>query len=590
MKNSILPQTDLSLSPTPTDTPGLDKRRADFTTLSEALDYAALGDTGVNFYSSRGELESVHPYSEIQKDARAMAQCILAFGLPRHARVGIVADMTVEFITAFFACQYAGLLAVPLPVVTGLGGRQGYEEQLNLVISNANARIVLGPEKFHVSLKNACEGLDVFLIGTNEDLMNGKVSDQGLEPLSAEEPSHIQFSSGSTRNPLGIIISQKAFAANARSVTMHGLNLDIGDRVASWLPFYHDMGLIGFFLIPLTTQMSIDYIHTDSFARRPLKWLEVISRNRCTVSYSPTFGYEICTRRATGKEDLDLDLSCWRAAGIGGEMVNPETMSNFSEAFKSYGFKPEAFVPSYGLAEMTLAFSFTPLDTGVIVDSVCKAALIDEHVAKPAGDLDVSERRDFASCGTAMPGYDLEIRDEDGNVLNERDVGFVYISGPALMGGYFENEEATKAVMKGDGWLNTGDMGYMIGDQLVVTGRQKDLIIINGRNIWPQDLEWHVEEKIEMVRPRDTAAFAIEDDKGNEKAYMLIQCRSRDIDAQNELRKKAKSVITQAASIDCQIVLVPPGSLPFTTSGKLSRARAKKNFLNGQIEAIVFNV
>lgn len=592
-KLSLNSEENEALSPTPTLSKDNPQRIADFDTLSDALDYAAQGETGINFYSSRGELEHVLPYAQLRSHARDFARKLLGMGLKRGERIGLVAHMGPEFIELFFACQYAGLKAVPLPAVSGLGGREGYEGQLYRILKKSKSKMAIGPENAQSSLKNATRDLDLMLTGTADDIRTAKASQLNLEPLKKDEISHIQFSSGSTRHPLGVVISQSALMANAYSIANDGLKVTSGDRVASWLPFYHDMGLIGFMIVPVTTQMSIDYIQTDGFARRPLLWLSIISQNKCTMAFSPTFGYELCTRRAKRQSDIDLDLSSWRAAGIGGEMIQAETMTEFSKTFAAYGFKPEAFVPSYGLAEATLAFSFTPLNTGVQTDWVERDALIDEQLAKsitPDESMSAEELenyREFALCGVPLPGYTMEIRDEDGKVLGDREIGSVFIKGPSLMDKYDKDKEATKAVLNDDrSWLNTGDMGYTIDGSLVVTGRAKDLIIVNGRNIWPQDLEWHVEDEIADLKPRDTAAFAIDDGDKGEKAMMLIQCRSQDPETQERIISEAQAAIFQNAGIPCQIVLIPPGSLPFTTSGKLSRNRARKNYLKGRLRDI----
>lgn len=581
------------LSPTPTTSAGLKQRISDFETLSQALDYAAQGEAGINFYSGRGDLEYVVPYSELRSRARDYGRKLLGLGLERGDRIGLVAHMGPEFIALFFACQYAGLMAVPLPAVSGLGGRDGYEGQLSRILKKSESKMAIGPENVQESLKNAASELDLMLIGTAEDIQGAKAIELNLEPLSKDDISHIQFSSGSTRHPLGVVISQSALMANAYSIAHDALKVHEGDRVASWLPFYHDMGLIGFMIVPVTTQMSIDYLQTDGFARRPLLWLNVISDNKCTMAFSPTFGYELCTRRAARQSEINLDLSNWRVAGIGGEMIQAQTMTEFTQTFSEYGFKAEAFVPSYGLAEATLAFSFTPLSTGVQTDWVDRDALVDEQLAKkPSEDIDPAELdtdkyREFALCGVPLPGYEMEIRNEEGRILEDREIGSVFIKGPSLMDEYDKDTKATNAVLNEQrDWLNTGDMGYTIDGSLVVTGRAKDLIIVNGRNIWPQDLEWHVEDEIADLRPRDTAAFAMDDGDKGEKAVMLIQCRSQDQQTQDRIVSEAQAAIFKNAGIPCQIVLVPSGSLPFTTSGKLSRNRARKNYKKGSLRDI----
>jgi len=569
------------MKPTLTTTDNFEIRMADFKTLSDALDYAAQSECGLNFYDSRAALTHVLTYSDLRKKAKNLAKHLLSHpNIYRGDRISIVAEMSPEFVTLFFACQYAGLFAVPLPAVSGLGSRDGYESQLTRIIETSNAKMALGSAKVQDSLIKATSDLNVPLIGTIDDITSIPNTGPDLHPLKDHEQSHIQFSSGSTRKPLGIQISQKALMANARAVALDGLKFRPHDRVASWLPFYHDMGLIGFLIIPLCCQMSIDYLQTDGFARRPLGWLKIISDNRCTMAYSPSFGYELCSRRMKRQKDLDLDLSCWRVAGIGGEMVQPEVLEEFSDIFSGHGFAAKAFVPSYGLAEMTLAFSFAPLDTGIQIDRVEKESLLDHNLANHTNDEDNS--RDFALCGIPLKNHDLEIRDDSGNVLPERQVGSVVISGPSLMSGYDLNEEETNRVLLLNGWLDTGDKGYMIDGNLVITGRTKDLLIINGRNIWPQDLEWQVEQEIDILNSRDTAAFAVTSDKGKDEAVILAHCRTHDKNARKKLRKDIQAIIFRTSGIHCKVMLLAPGSLPFTTSGKLSRNQARLNYIKGR--------
>ena len=556
-------------------------RLATFETLGEALDYAATAGTGMNFYSSATRLDAALTYAEIAATARDLATRLLGLGLSRGDRVGILADMNADFICLFFACQYAGLIAVPLPVITGLGGRQGYQQQLTSVLETCGAKAAFGPEPMLAYLRDAAEELPVDFIATAAALALQPASAAPLQPLRADEPSHIQYSSGSTRNPLGIEISQRALMANAQAIARDGVGFLPDDRVASWLPYYHDMGLIGCVIVPVTCQLTVDYLHTDSFARRPLQWLKIIADNRCTVSFSPTFGYDICARRAAGKADPALDLSCWRYAGIGGDMVQPEVFQHFAEVFAANGFSAMALTPSYGLAEATLAFSFGQPGRGIITDSVDKRTLADASRAIPPGpDAAAHAIRHFAACGAPMPGYSLQIRDAAGAELQDRQVGQVFIKGPSLMSGYFRNKPATMQCLAEDGWLNTGDMGYTIAGGLFVTGRSKDMMIVNGRNIWPQDMEWHAENNVAALRFRDTAAFAIEED-GRETPVILVQCRLLQGEDREALRREVHAAVFRNTGIDCRVELIPQRSLPFTTSGKLSRAKARDHWLRG---------
>ena len=561
-------------------------RSADFGNLSEALDYAALAKTGMNFYNARGECEYALNYATIRHRSIELAKKLLGLGLSRGERVGIIAEMHPDFLYAFFACQYAGMFAVPLPVVSGLGGSDGYENQLKIILENSDASIALGPVSSLGHLTRAADGTNVEIITSVAALADSPSSKEILQPLGNAEVSHIQFSSGSTRHPLGIEINQSAVMTNAHSISSDALQFTNRDRVASWLPFYHDMGLVGCMIVPMTCQLTVDYLYTDAFARRPTQWLRMISDHRCSVSFSPTFGYDVCSRRMKGKIEEKLDLSCWRVAGIGGDMIQSTVMEKFCETLADFNFKPTSFMPSYGLAEATLAFSFQALDVGVTVDYVDKKALHDESLAiaqnlvegqKP----DTTVIRPIASCGKPMPGYKMSIRNERGEDIPERHVGSVFIQAPSLMNGYHHNKKATDDCMSDDGWLDTGDMGYVADGILYITGRRKDMIIINGRNIWPQDMEWHAEKNIEVLRPRDTAAFASMNADGDEEAVILVQSRSAEAEFRAQLQKDVRTAIFRNTGVECRVVLIPPKSLPFTTSGKLSRTKAKALWLQG---------
>ncbi len=581
-------------------------RAADFDCLAEALDYAAEGGGGLNFHGLRGERENHLSYAEVRARALYLARGMMAQGLKRGDRVAIIADMHPDFVCAFFACQYAGLLAAPMPLPTALGGRDGYVEQLRISLKASGARIALGPEALIPQLEDAGRNLGLALIGTVAGLVHVNGIGRQLEPLGANEASHIQYSSGSTTHPRGILIGQSALMANAKAVAQHGLRITPDDRCASWLPFYHDMGLIGFMVIPMSCQVSIDYYQTDGFARRPLQWLELMSRNACTIAFSPAFGYDLCVRRAASARDLDLDLSRWRVAGIGGEMIRPNILNDFARVFEPYGFRAESFVPSYGLAESTLAVSVAPLDTRITVDVVDRQALVERNVAVRPGtngngngisngngngaafsgngiEGRTDKTRRLVACGHPLPGHTVEVRDAANSALPERCVGRIFVKGPSVMSGYDRNSVATDGVLDRDGWLSTGDMGYLTGGQLVITGRQKDLIIYNGRNIWPQDLEWEAEQLPE-VRNRGTAAFSIEDNDGKETPVILVECRTQDSDARIQLVSMVRSAVFRKTAIDCHVGLIPPRSLPYTTSGKLRRAKAKQTYLAKELE------
>lgn len=567
----------MTLTPTATDNTGLNTRCADFESLCEALEYAAKGDAGFNFYTAKGDLATVLRYHELLDRAHDFARGLVQAGIAKGERMILVADTDPDFMVAFFGCQFASVLPVPVAIPTTLGGRGAYIQQLRTQLEGCRASLAMAPDSLLPFLREAASGLDLKLVGGPSDFAALPRAGASLRPFGKNDSSYLQYSSGSTRFPKGIDIPQRSLMANAHAIAKSGLRIQPHDRCASWLPLYHDMGLVGFMLVPTTTQMSVDYITTRDFARRSLTWLKLISENRCTLSYSPSFGYDLCSRRMREGSDLEIDLSSWRAAGIGGDMVQHPILERFVEVFSPYGFKAEAFVPSYGMAETTLAMSFAPLEERYAIDCVDREALAHRNMAVPAAPGPRS--RPFVACGRALDGHEFEIRDDAGRVLSERQVGRIYFRGPSVMGGYFDQPELTASVLAQDGWLNTGDLGYLLDGQIVITGREKDLIIINGRNIWPQDLEWTAEEHTELRRG-DVAAFSIDDQDG-EAVITLVQCRMTDANQRAKLKRDIAAILQQAHGVETRVVLIPPHGLPQTSSGKLSRSKAKSNYLAG---------
>ncbi|KXV00449.1 acyl-CoA synthetase [Gluconobacter potus] len=581
--------TEANQNPTanPVPTPsrsGLERRYGDFPSFAAALDYAAQGESGFNIYSGRGQLLEALPYRLLREQARSMACRLLGLGLVPGDRVAIVAESDGDFARIFFGCQYAGLVPAPLPLPVAFGGREGYVTTLRGMIQSAAARAVVVPDVIGSWTADIVDGLDLVFGGSPADLYRHAEARVELPEIAPTALSYLQFSSGSTRFPMGVSVTQAAGMANARAIARDGLHVypvedPRDDRCVSWLPLYHDMGLVGFFLTPLTCQLSVDLLPTREFARRPHVWLDLISRNRGTIAYSPSFGYELCARRSG---QADLDLSCWRIAGIGGDMIRHHILEGFAERFASNGFRATSFVASYGMAEATLAISFAPLNTGIQTDTIDLRRLEKDGIAEPSNDPS-HPLRTFVLCGEALPDHQIEVRDAAGHDLADRQVGTVYVRGPSLMCGYFRRPDETEAVLDADGWLNTGDLGYHLNGQIVVTGRAKDLIIINGRNIWPQDLEWSAESEIPTLRSRDVAVFSVDGDEG-EKIVALVQCRATEDESRNQLRDEVTSLFRRQHGVDVDVILVPPRTLPQTSSGKLTRAKAKTMLLSGQFE------
>jgi fatty-acyl-CoA synthase len=573
------------LTRTPRSNRDLEQKLAGFKTISEGLDYAALGVTGFNFYSAKGKLSHVLTFAELRSRALATARKLLSAGLKRGDRVAVIAETGPDFMAVFFGCQYAGLVPCPMPYTMYIGGKDAYIERVTGMLRAAAACAVVTSSDLEGHILAGAAGAGVETVLTHEALQALPESLVKLEAFGPDDVAYIQYSSGSTSEPKGVLITQKAIMANTQGILRDGLRVTKSDRAFSWLPLYHDMGLVGFCLAPMMGQVSVDYISTPSFARRPALWLRLMSENRSTVSYSPSFGYDLAARRING-EAVTLDLSNWRAAGIGGDMVRADVLKQFSDTLSVSGFDQNAFMPSYGMAESTLAVSFSDVSQPIRIDTIDKFTFKLSGRAVPALETqDKDAVRSFVVCGKPLPGHEMVVRDETGSVLRDREIGHIFVKGPSLMSGYYHNAEATDAVIAADGFLATGDMGYMLDGEIVITGRAKDLILHNGRNIWPQDIEWAAEQ-VEPLKSGDVAAFAVEGDDGQDNVVVLVQCRVTTDAEIEKLRREVSAVVHHSAGVECAVVLVPPKSLPFTSSGKLSRAGAKQKYVSGELAEI----
>ena len=573
-----------ALVPTPNDpTPNDDaqpRRFADFATFCDALDYAAAGQRGFNFHDARGTLSRVYPYSESRSDAVIAARRLIARGIAPGDRVALIAETGSEFAALFCGAIYAGAWPVPLPLPTSFGGKDNYVDQIAVQLASSDPQILLFPDEIGAmcaaaAARHGCPGLSWTEIAAIEP------STGDLPRADPDAISYLQYSSGSTRFPHGVAVTHRALLANLAGHS-HGMLVQDGDRCVSWLPWYHDMGLVGCFLSPIANQVSVDFLRTDDFARRPLAWLDLVSRNQgTTLSYSPTFGYDICARRISSQTDVAqrFDLSRWRVAGNGADMIRPDVMQGFVDAFAPAGFRAVAFLPSYGLAEATLAVTLMPPGEGIRVELV-----EEERLSGSPRDLSRPARyRAIVNCGLPVRGMEVEIRGENDVSVAHHHIGKVLCRGSSVMHSYFRDPESTAAAMIG-GWLDTGDMGYLNSDgYLFIVGRAKDMIIINGKNHWPQDIEWAVEQ-LPGFHQGDIAAFSIETESGEEAPAVLVHCRVSDPEERLRLRNEIRDKVRAITGMNCVVELVPPRTLPRTSSGKLSRAKAKKLYLTGEIE------
>jgi len=575
---TLVPNANPKLAPTPNED-DLPRRFADFATFGDALDYAAKGKRGFNFHDPRGVLVRPYPFAELRDDARAAAFRLIARGVKPGDRIALIAETGPDFAALFCGAVYAGAWPVPLPLPTSFGGKENYIDQIAVQMASAEPKLLLFPEELAgmamaAAERQGCGGVSW------EEFAREDAAETSLPQVGPDDVCFLQYSSGSTRFPHGVAVTHRGLLANLAAHS-HGMEIGESDRCISWLPWYHDMGLVGCFLSPIGNQFSVDYLKTEDFARRPLAWLDLISRNPgVSVSFSPTFGYDICARRVSSQTNVAerFDLSRWRLAGNGADMIRPDVMQAFVNVFAAAGFKASAFLPSYGLAEATLAVTLMPPGEGIRVELV-----EEERLSGTPRDLSRPARyRAIVNCGKPVRGMTVEVRGEKGLPVADHHIGKVWCKGSSLMHSYYRDPEATEACMA-DGWLDTGDMGYMADGYLFIVGRAKDMIIINGKNHWPQDIEWAVEQ-LPGFHQGDIAAFAVETENGEEVPAVLVHCRVSDpaerIRLHDEIRDKVRSI----TGMNCLVELVPPRTLPRTSSGKLSRAKAKKLYLSGEIE------
>lgn len=549
----------MTSTPTPTRNRGLAMRPGGFNHLSHALDYAAQGQTGINFHDARGNLVHALGYAQLRERALSMAARLQQMGIAPGERIAVIATTSPAFLALFYATQYIGVVPCPLPFNALPGGRAAYAAQLAALLSATGAHWLFSP---------------LGTLACAEDAARGKARLQPLEELyedctactalprriiDADIPAYVQFSSGSTAAPKGVVVRQQALMANADAIALHGLRLHEDDRACSWLPLYHDMGLVGFSVVPVCSQRSVDYLPPHVFAARPTAWLELMSQRRTSIVFAPSFAWQLAARRCSPQ--AGLDLGNLRVAGVGGDHVRASDLDAFAQALAPAGFRRSAFLPSYGLAEATLAVCMADIDT---------PPRIDPQPPSTAAETTLIGRC-LVGCGRPLPGTELQVRGPTKLPLPDGCIGQLWIRGPGVMHRYL-HADTQAPLPDADGFLDTGDLGYLRDGELFVTGRAKELIVIRGRNLWPQDIEAAAAHAAGLD-PADLAAVAIEHDV-QEALAVLVQC-SADEQRRQHITERIVETIAITFGVQCDVVLLPPRSLPYTTSGKLARNRAK---------------
>jgi fatty-acyl-CoA synthase len=550
-----------------------------YATLAEAFQTVAsqVADRGFTFQDMQGK-EEKYVFPELYKAALHRAAELQGHGLQKGDRIGIVVIEPKDFILTFLACQTVGLLPVPLYPPMSFGGLDAYAERTTRVLTSSGAKVLVVSSKVQNILWSQVDKVPSLrkLIPVEE--LDGNTKTPNLPELTADDLSFLQYTSGSTSDPKGVMVSHGSLMANISAIMGdHYQANSESDVVVSWLPLYHDMGLIGKVLCALVWGCEGVYIPTLRFIRRPSCWMEAVNRHRGTLTFAPNFALALAARRTKASELAEWDLSCLRTVGCGAEPIQADTVRNFTKVFHEGANMPVGAVsPAYGMAEATLAMALSrqaPLKTQLVDAETFEA---DGRISETVEGKAILEH---VCCGTTFPGHDLAALDSAGNRLPDGVEGELCFKGPSVTPGYFENPEATAAAYRGE-WLHTGDLGYLLNGEVYVTGRLKDLIILNGRNIHPQSIEWAVAD-IEGVRRGNVIAFSIPG-KASEELVLTVETRTQDREALTEaIRKRIQKELSLTVS---EIVCLKPGSLPKTSSGKLQRRKARQIYLSGSLE------
>ncbi|WP_316178396.1 AMP-binding protein [Bradyrhizobium sp. SZCCHNRI1009] len=522
-------------------------------------------------------------YGELAAKARQVARGLIARDITAGDRIGLMLPTSIDFFVAFFGILYAGAIPVPIYPPMRLSQLEDHLRRQTMILRNAGTRMLITmPEGRRLAglLRSLVQSL--VSVASVADIEASAAPAPLPHLKDASATALIQYTSGSTGDPKGVVLSHAKLLANIRAM---GTVMEAGsaDVFVSWLPLYHDMGLIGAWLGCMHYAAPLYVMSPLSFLIRPQSWLWAMHRYHATFSASPNFGFELCLAKISDDDLEGLDLGSLRMVANGAEPVSVQTLRQFAERFGRHGFPAKAMAPVYGLAENSVGLAFPPLGRGPVIDRINRDELSIHGIAKPAppGDTAVLE---IPACGQPLPGHEIRVVDATGRELGERREGRIEFRGPSATSGYFRNETKTRELFHGD-WLDTGDRGYMVGGDIFVTGRVKDIIIRAGRHLYPQEIEQAV-ANIPGVHKGGVAVFGVPDRvSGTERVVVLVETRESDQPRRLELQARAQEVVTDVAGTPPdEIVLAPPRTVPKTSSGKIRRSAARELYQKGDID------
>ena len=516
-------------------------------------------------------------YGELHREALRVASGLQQQGIEPGDRVALMLPTGLDFFCTFFGILYAG--GIPVPIYPPFRRAQ-VEEHIRRqagILNNAEVSMLVTEQKIR-RVGNLLQGMvwSLRCVATTNDLRDGAEVLEQPRPVTADTVALIQYTSGSTGDPKGVVLTHANLLANIRSMGI-ALEATSDDVFVSWLPLYHDMGLIGAWLGSLYFGARAVIMSPLTFLADPMRWLRAISQQRGTLSAAPNFAFELCMKRLQPGTAEGLDLSCLRAVVNGAEPVSPSTIRRFSKSFAEYGFRPQALEPVYGLAEASVGLAFPPLGRAPIIDRVERSALANSGIATPAA-ADQPNAIEFVACGRPLVNHQVRIVDDMGKELPDRHQGRLQFKGPSATAGYFRNEEKTRDLFSGD-WLESGDLAYIASGDIFLTGRIKDMIIRAGRNIYPHEIEEFV-GSLDGVRKGCVAAFAsLDTQTGAERLIVLAETRLRHDGERAALEKRIQDAALDILDLPPDdVVLVPPHTVPKTSSGKIRRSAAKALF------------
>lgn len=557
-------------------------------TLAEAIELSGADGNkhGYRFIRNEKFEHTFVTYAQVEQQTREFAGSLQAVGLRKGDRLALIMPDADQFVVAFLAALRVGVAPVPVYPPSGLGQLAGYIDNARHIVKKSGAKVILAADKIKPLLgavQAHCPELQQILTFAEVQQAGGTFSPVSIAP---EDMAFMQFTSGSTSRPKGVVLSHSNLMANCHSIIIEGLK---GHRDAdagfTWLPLFHDMGLIGFVLSPIVYGIDCTFMSPLMYLKRPSLWLRGIHEFRGTISFGPNFSYGLCVKRVKPEELQGIDLKHWRIAGCGSEPIRADVLGAFASYYKPYGFDVQAFRPAFGMAEATLAVSFAK---GIPVDRVDATKLWANNQAVPVEQDRTEDVLNIVSCGKAFERHEIGIFPTDdphsSNPLADRQIGEIRIKGPSVMAGYYQEPELNEETFA-DGWLRSGDLGYLVDGALHICGRLKEVVIINGRNYYPNDIEGAA-ARVPGVNRGDVIAFGTGGPLGGKEAVIIAyETTQTDEKTLEQLERDIRGVVQEVTGVMLDdVIALAPGGLPKTASGKLQRTKARAMYQQGELK------